>query len=160
MNWYIAINSSHYAFFQFSVFHPNSTEVPADIKDVVYNTAARTGSIDEWNFLVEKFQTAMVDSDRSKYLSALSATEDPVTLLKLLNMTIYRDDSGIRLQDCIYVYRSVSVNKVGRNVAMNWLSDSYEEIVDSLGEAGSNAGGGGFARLASTIIGNTNIYKL
>ena len=36
---------------------------------------------------------------------------------------------------------------------MAWLSDSYDEIVDSLGEAGSNAGGGGFARLASTIIG-------
>ena len=103
--------------------------------------------------MVEKFQTAMVDSDRSKYLSALSATEDPVTLRKLLNMTIYRDDSGIRLQDCVYVYRSVSVNRIGRNVAMNWLSDSYEEIVYSLGEAGSNAGGGGFARLASTIIG-------
>ena len=42
---------------------------------------------------------------------------------------------------------------MGREVAMAWLSDSYDEIVDSLGEAGSNAGGGGFARLASTIIG-------
>ena len=42
---------------------------------------------------------------------------------------------------------------MGRAVAMAWLRDSYDEIVDSLGEAGSNAGGGGFARLASTIIG-------
>ena len=42
---------------------------------------------------------------------------------------------------------------MGRDVSMAWLSDSYDEIVDSLGEAGSNAGGGGFARLASTIIG-------
>jgi hypothetical protein len=46
---------------------------------------------------------------------------------------------------------------------MAWLSDSYDEIVDSLGEAGSNAGGGGFARLASTIIGkltNSMFYQL
>ena len=80
-------------------------EIPADIKDVVYNTAIRTGNSTEWDFLVEKFKTTKVDSDRQKYLSAISATEDQMTLQKLLNMTIYREESGIRLQDCVYIYR-------------------------------------------------------
>ena len=49
---------------------------------------------------------------------------------------------------------------MGRDVSMAWLSDSYDEIVDSLGEAGSNAGGGGFARLASTIIGKLIVLSM
>ena len=85
----------------------NRIEIPADIKDVVYNTAIRTGSSEEWDFLVKKFKTTKVDSDRQKYLSAISATEDQITLRKLLNMTIYRDESGIRLQDCVYIYRYI-----------------------------------------------------
>ena len=74
-------------------------------------------------------------------------------ILKLPNSVPYNTYKLLYLQDCIYIYRGVSVNPVGRDVSMAWLSDSYDEIVDSLGEAGSNAGGGGFARLASTIIG-------
>jgi aminopeptidase N len=136
----------------FQLWMVNNTKIPAEIKDVVYNTAVRTGGVTEWNFLFEQFKTTKIDSDRQKYMAALSATENPSTLLNLLNMTIHREESGIRLQDCIYIYRGISVNTVGREVAMAWLSVSYDEIVDSLGEAGSNAGGGGFARLASTII--------
>ena len=80
----------------FFLFH--STQIPADIKDVVYNTAVRTGGVAEWNFLFEQFKTTKIDSDRQKYMAALSATEDPTTLLNLLNMTIHREESGIRLQ--------------------------------------------------------------
>ena len=58
----------------------------------------RTGGVAEWNFLFEQFKTTKIDSDRQKYMAALSATEDPETLLNLLNMTIHREESGIRLQ--------------------------------------------------------------
>ena len=58
----------------------------------------RTGGVAEWNFLFEQFKTTKIDSDRQKYMAALSATEDPTTLLNLLNMTIHREESGIRLQ--------------------------------------------------------------
>ena len=47
----------------------------------------------------------------------------------------------------------MSANKIGRNVAMNWISDSYDEIVDTIDGSNNAAGGQGFARLASTIIG-------
>ena len=80
----------------FFLFH--STQIPADIKDVVYDTAVRTGSDTEWNFLFEQFKTTKIDSDRQKYMAALSATENPSILLNLLNMTIHREESGIRLQ--------------------------------------------------------------
>ena len=48
--------------------------------------------------MFEQFKTTKIDSDRQKYMAALSATEDPTTLRNLLNMTIHREESGIRLQ--------------------------------------------------------------
>jgi hypothetical protein len=48
--------------------------------------------------LLDQFKTTKIDSDRQKYMAALSATEDPTTLRNLLNMTIHREESGIRLQ--------------------------------------------------------------
>ena len=51
-------------------------KIPVDIKDVVLNTAIRTGDITDWEFLLEKFKSASVDTDRQKYLIALSRTED------------------------------------------------------------------------------------
>ena len=50
--------------------------IPADIKDVVLNTAIRTGEAYRWSFLLEKFQTETVDSNKKKYLVALARTED------------------------------------------------------------------------------------
>ena len=93
-----------------------------------------------------------MDSDRQKYLTALSVTEDQVILLNFLNMTIYPEESGIRIQDISFIYGIISSNKVGRVVAMGWLNENYDEILNSLGEGGGEAGGGGFSRLASLII--------
>ena len=50
--------------------------IPADIKDVVLNTAIRSGEAYRWSFLLEKFQTETVDSNKKKYLVALTRTED------------------------------------------------------------------------------------
>ena len=135
----------------------NSETVPADIKDVVFNTAIRTGDTNQWNFLLEKFKTTKVDSDRQKYMTALAATVDQETLLKYLNMTIYPEDYGVRVADISFIYESVTRTKNGGDLAMKWLRDSYEEILNSLGEGGGEAGGGGFSRLATTIIGKLKL---
>ena len=94
-----------------------------------------------------------MDSDRQKYMTALAATVDQDILLKYLNMTIYPEDYGIRVADISFIYESVTRTKNGGDLAMKWLRDNYEEILNSLGEGGGEAGGGGFSRLATTIIG-------
>ena len=134
--------------------------MPADIKDVVFNTAIRTGDANQWNFLLEQFKTTKVDSDRQKYMTALAATVDQETLLKYLNMTIYPEDYGIRVADISFIYESVTGTKNGGDLAMKWLRDNYEEILNSLGEGGGEAGGGGFSRLAATIIGKFKLLLL
>ena len=85
-------------------------------------------------------------------MTALAATVDQDILLKYLNMTIYPEDYGIRVADISFIYESVTRTKNGGDLAMK-LRDNYEEILNSLGEGGGEAGGGGFSRLATTIIG-------
>lgn len=132
----------------------NDTPIPADIKDVVYKTAIRKGNSTHWDFMYKKFQEVTIDSERQKYIYSLGTSEDKVILEKYLNMTMNRDESGIRLQDCIYVFRTVSVNRVGRYVIMDWMDKYYKEISTAFGDPGSNAGGGqGFANFAATILG-------
>ena len=84
---------------------------------------------------------------------SVGKTEDEQLLEQYLNKTVNRDESGIRLQDCLYIFRVISANKIGRNVAMNWMNKYYDTIIEAFGADGGNAGGGeGFARFASTII--------
>ena len=46
-------------------------EIPANIKDVVYNTGIRNGNSENWNFMYQKFRDATIDSERLKYIFAL-----------------------------------------------------------------------------------------
>ena len=118
----------------------NDNGVSPNLRDVVYNTAVRESN-DNWHFIYEKFKTVKVDSERLKYLHAMGNTEDETLLETFLNMTIKRDDSGIRLQDCTYIFRDVSVNKVGRNVIMNWMESYYDEIYGAFVPNGGAAAG-------------------
>ena len=117
--------------------------IPVDIQDVVFEVAIRTGNSTHWQFMFEKFKSATLDSDRQKYLFALSASEDEGILTTFLQKTIDRTDGSIRLQDCIYIFRGVSGNKVGRQVIMDWMTNNYDDILDGLG---------GSTRFASEII--------
>ena len=118
----------------------NGNGVSPNMRDVVYNTAVRESN-ENWKFIHEKFQTVKVDSERLKYIHAMGSTEDETLLETFLNMTIKREESGIRLQDCLYVYRDVSVNKVGRNVIMNWMESYYDEIYGAFVPNGGAAAG-------------------
>ena len=93
--------------------------------------AIRTGNSTHWDFMFEKFKSATLDSDIQKYLTALSASEDQLILANLLNKTI--DLTEIRLQDVGYIYGGLCSNKVGRHVIMDWMTNSYQDIFDTLG---------------------------
>ena len=58
--------------------------IPADIKDTVFNTAVKNGNETHWNFVHQQFKNTKVDSDRQKYLNAMSSTLDPILLGMLL----------------------------------------------------------------------------
>ena len=44
----------------FDQWMQSGVSVPADIKDIVYNTGVRTGNSTHWNFILDQFQTTKV----------------------------------------------------------------------------------------------------
>jgi aminopeptidase N len=137
---------------QFKSWKESKTEIKADLKDNVYRTAIRMGGQAEWDFMYEQFKIVEIDSERQKYIYALGASEDPIILEKYLNMTLDRETSGIRLQDVIYIYRTISSSKIGRDVAMNWIENYYDFIDMAYGSATGVIGGGSFSKYVATII--------
>ena len=128
-----------------------TNRVPVDIKDVVYNTGVRMGGVKEWNFVFDQFRITEVESERKKFIIALGASEDKAILTEYLNKTIYRNESGIRVQDCVDIYTAITASNVGRDAAMNWLEMYWEDIKDSFG-AGSNFLGGGTAGTVVALV--------
>lgn len=103
-----------------------------DQQKVVYNTAIKTGSTADWQFMLEQFLKATVDSERQKYLYALAKSSNSTVLKNYLDMTI-SESSGIRRQDVTYVYRSVGGNVVGRDLSFAWLQENWYQIEAYLG---------------------------
>ena len=99
--------------------------------------------------MFEQFKSATIDSDRQKYLLALAASEDKDILTNLLGRTLNLTDD-FRLQDIAYIFGTVSKNKVGRQVAMDWMTNNYDQIAESLGMIGLDQVG--FARFAALLI--------
>ncbi len=110
-----------------------SKPVPRNIEDVIYQTAIKEGGFEEWNFIFEKFKSVEVDSERKSYIYAMGASEDEAILTEYLKKTISRDESQIKVQDCLYIFRAIGTNRVGRNVALKWLEEDYDKIKESFG---------------------------
>jgi hypothetical protein len=85
----------------------------------------RNGGKDEWEFLWKKFQEERVDSERTRIIAALGATQDPDLIIRYLEETF---GSALRHQDLIYVYKSVS----NRTLAFLWLESNWEKIGETL----------------------------
>ena len=99
--------------------------------------------------MLEKFKVEKIDSEKSKLIYAMGASEDPETLKSYLDLTL---GDTIRLQDVVYVFRAITSHKVGAEAAMKWLEDNYSRIINEYGNADGLAGGGSLSKYLSTVF--------
>ena len=50
--------------------------MPRELKSVIYCQAIKYGGVDEWDFLWERYQRSNVESEKTKYLSALGCSSE------------------------------------------------------------------------------------
>ncbi len=86
----------------------------------------RNGGKEEWEFLWKKFLEERIDSERTRIIAALGATQDPDLIIRYLEETF---GSALRHQDLGYVYRSVKDSRM----AFLWLESHWEKIRETLG---------------------------
>ncbi|KAH8232214.1 hypothetical protein KR032_002212 [Drosophila birchii] len=109
---------------------PNPDEnnpVPIDIRSIVYCTAIKHGSDDDWEFLWSRYLKAYVAGEKLTILGALSCSQQVGLLQRLLDMTF--DPKGdIRKQDATGVFTSVAANEVGFLLAKEYFMDNVESV--------------------------------
>lgn len=107
--------------------------ISPNLKSIIYCTALREGSFQEWYFAYNRYLETTSASEKEIILSALGCTTKPWLLSKYLNMTI-STTSGIRKQDGARAFTSVSKNPVGYEIAFDFLTSNIEEIAEYFGD--------------------------
>jgi aminopeptidase N len=113
----------------FAEWMKNATDnkIDANLREVVYSTAIRQGGEEEWEFLWQRFLEETVDSERLKLIYTLGVSKNETSILKYLNETLYVGEN-VRLQDVVYIYRSIGAYAPGRRFQFDWLKSNWDEI--------------------------------
>uniref|UniRef100_A0A6A7FVN9 Aminopeptidase N n=1 Tax=Hirondellea gigas TaxID=1518452 RepID=A0A6A7FVN9_9CRUS len=119
----------------FSRWMANPTDnsiVSPNLKSTVFCTAIAEGGEKEWNFGWQQYLDSNVATEKISLLRALGCTKQIWILSKYLEMA-FTADSGVRKQDSTTVFRSISGNEVGRDIAWNYVRNNWDTIVKFYG---------------------------
>ncbi|XP_031619853.1 aminopeptidase Ey isoform X2 [Contarinia nasturtii] len=107
--------------------------ISPNLKSIVYCTALREGSFQEWYFALRRYKETTDASEKEIILDALGCTTKTWLLSKYLNMTITAD-SGIRKQDGRRAFIAVAQNSFGFETAFDFLMTNIKEISEYFGD--------------------------
>ncbi|XP_063593106.1 aminopeptidase N-like [Penaeus indicus] len=108
--------------------HPDNTSIISpNLKAAVYCHAIAEGGEAEWDFAWDQYIATSVATEKKLLLNSMSCTKQAWILSRYLEMTM-NPGNGIRLQDAIYVLRSMSNNDVGRSLIWDYLTLHWNNI--------------------------------
>lgn len=115
--------------------NPNvNNPISPNLKSVVYCTAIREGGQTEWDFAWQRYQETNVGTEKDLLLLALGCTRETWILNRYLDMTV-TENSGIRKQDVIRVFGSVSNNVIGQPLAFNYFRNKWGRLREYFGSS-------------------------
>lgn len=105
----------------------NDTIIPADIRSAVLKYGVENGGDAEWDFVFKNYINPSDPSDKSRFQTALAASQKPWLLKKWLDYSI--DGKTVRTQDTVYVISNVASNPVGKYVAWTFAEANWNKII-------------------------------
>lgn len=93
----------------------------------MYCTAIKYGTDDAWDFAWDRYMNANVSSEKELLLDALACSREPWILARFLERTL-TENSGVRKQDLIRVFVTVSNNPNGVPVTYNFLRSNWDRL--------------------------------
>lgn len=127
--------------------------IPVNLKQTITCTAIAYGGDAEWDFAFQQYRDTNVAAESTKLLYGMSCSQDPETLTKFartlspfwscfdvlpqqLCLCVHRflemsldPTSGIRRSDASSVFRNVASNRLGRDIAFDFLRSRWTEMV-------------------------------
>ncbi|EDX14830.1 GD17884 [Drosophila simulans] len=101
--------------------------VPLGFRDVVYCTAIKHGSVEDWDFLWTRYQKANVATEKQIILDSLGCSQEVWVQQRYLERNF--DGMGdIRKQDSTSVFQAIATSEVGFLLAKKYLMDNVDSI--------------------------------
>jgi glutamyl aminopeptidase len=116
----------------FQSWMTNNTKIPANLREVVYNTGIQLGGRREWNFCWDKYSNSSVPSEKKLLLGALGATRNAWLLSQYLNYSL--DKTKIKTQDTVHVINVVSRNPLGKEMVWKFVRQNWNQIINLFGQ--------------------------
>ncbi|CAH1155226.1 unnamed protein product [Phaedon cochleariae] len=107
-------------------------KIAPNLREIVYCTAIREGGEIEWDFAYRKYLEVETPSEKNMLLDALGCTRLRWLLSRYLGKLT--NDTSIRIQDADRVFESVARNKIGTNIAFDFLRKNWNELLSHYGD--------------------------
>ncbi|XP_061628950.1 aminopeptidase N-like isoform X2 [Phyllopteryx taeniolatus] len=115
---------------------PQHNLIQPHLRDAVYCSAIASGDKAEWEFGWTQFKNASVASEASKLMSALACTSNTQLLERYLSYTL--KPAMIRKQDASIVIGSVASNRLGQELAWDFIKLQWDYMVTQYGVGSFN----------------------
>lgn len=115
----------------FNAWRSNSTAIPNNFKAIVYNTAIKYGSEDDWYFLFEKAKVEQSAAEQIRMFRALAQTKEYCLLKYFLQQS--GNEQVIKKQDQTTVIAAVSSNQAGKILAWDYFVENWDMLVERFG---------------------------
>lgn len=103
-------------------------DIDPNIRGVVYRGLAKTNTDTAYRYLYKKYLTTDLHEEKNRILQALGLFEKDIYIEKNLKLLFSKD---VRLQDSIYLFRSITAHKNGLTQAWKHMTtqwSQYKEI--------------------------------
>ncbi|XP_061532510.1 aminopeptidase N [Phycodurus eques] len=115
---------------------PQHNLIQPHLRDAVYCSAIASGDKAEWEFGWTQFKNASVASEASKLMSALACTSNTQLLERYLSYTL--KPAMIRKQDASIVIGSVASNRLGQELAWDFIKLHWDYMITQYGVGSFN----------------------
>lgn len=116
--------------------NPERNTIPSNLRSAVYCSAVAAGGEAEWEFGWSQFKAASVASEANKLMSALACTNNTELLSRYLSYTL--NSNLIRKQDATSVITAVAANRVGQDLAWDFVRDQWDFMFTQYGVSSFN----------------------
>ncbi|KAK2722743.1 hypothetical protein QYM36_003060, partial [Artemia franciscana] len=104
------------------------SRITPNLKSAIICTGMKHfGTAHHFHFLIGRYLSTNVATERGHILSGLTCTNDILLLRRLLDLSI-TDDSRMRREDAMYIYHGMAKNQIGRSLGLTFIRDNFEQI--------------------------------
>jgi puromycin-sensitive aminopeptidase len=105
-------------------------DLPADLRGIIYNTAARHGDIKTFKKLLKLHNDSTHSEERVTLAAALSGFQQPAIIKEALALIT---TDIVRLQDVGYWVAYSFMNRHSKHFAWEWMKDNWKWLEENLG---------------------------